>query len=561
MVIEHAFCYHHAPNTAGPMGPCRIGPFVRMDGMALVKSHGAMPNPAHPPRRRLRSALAVLLLAGLFSSLGVASSAPAARATADAPIAQSAGALGAPDPGIQPIVRQTRPLTAEVFGYLPYWRLDANTAGELKYDLLSTIGFFGLGIKSDGNLDTTWVGYKSYLSDAAIAVTNAAHAAGVRVVPTFQLFDSGTLPKMTAFLNSSTAQSRFISQALSLMDRRSADGASLDFEPVPATVENAYAAFVGRFHAAMKARFPRAILVNATSAGASLNLIARLVPNIEQLFVMTYNYHWSGSTVAGPIAPLDNATRTVKKHIIRFLSVAPASKILLGEGIYGYDWPVTSSGPYATVRSNRTIYGGVWSVTYRSVHDWLAQHPDIVLHEDTVQGSGWFSYFDAEYNTWREVYFESEVSKAAKDDYAIAKGLAGIGLWTLGNDRGYTQIWDVIRAKFYAPVHALTLRGTVYHLAAGSTYVTADVWQRISNSGNVPETGTLSWIIRDKYGRARTHGARTVTVYPGRTGTYVTHTTIGTRSGLAAGTYHLYLTFTARSGVWKAPTFAFRQPY
>jgi spore germination protein YaaH len=523
--------------------------------MTVMRKEGAA------PRHRLPFAVAVLFGAGLLSSVGLSGSTPVARATANTGSAAAATSLTAVDPGIQPIVRQSRALTAEVFGYLPYWRLDASTAGQLQYDLLSTIGFFGLGIKADGNLDTTWIGYKAYLSDEAVAVTNAAHAAGVRVVPTFQLFDSGTLPKMTAFLNSSTAQNRFIGQALSLMERRSADGASLDFEPVPATVEDAYAAFVGRFHAAMKARFPKAILVNATSAGASLNLIARLAPNVEQLFAMTYNYHWSGSTVAGPIAPLDNATRTVKKHITRFLSVAPASKILLGEGIYGYDWPVTSNAPYATVRSNRSLYGGVWSVTYRSVHDFLAAHPEVIPQEDTVQGSGWFSYRDTEYNTWREVYFESEVSKAAKDDYAIAKGLGGIGLWTLGNDRGYTQIWDVIRAKFYSPVHAISLRGTVFHLAAGSTYVTADVWQRIANSGNVPETGSLSWVIRDKYGRTRTHGARTVTIYPGKTATYITHTTIGTRRGLPSGTYHLYLTYTARSGTWKAAPFAFRQPY
>ena len=44
---------------------------------------------------------------------------------------------------------------------------------------------------------STWPGAATtaYLSDNAAAVTNAAHAKGVRVVPTFQLFDSGTLPE------------------------------------------------------------------------------------------------------------------------------------------------------------------------------------------------------------------------------------------------------------------------------------------------------------------------------------------------------------------------------
>jgi hypothetical protein len=65
-----------------------------------------------------------------------------------------------------------------------------------------------VGIKATGALDTAWVGYKEYVGDNAAAVTNAAHDRGVRVVPTFQLFDSGTLPKMTAFLHSGAAQAR-----------------------------------------------------------------------------------------------------------------------------------------------------------------------------------------------------------------------------------------------------------------------------------------------------------------------------------------------------------------
>ena len=78
----------------------------------------------------------------------------------------------------------------EVYGYLPYWRLDSGTVDRLHYELVSTIAFFGLGIKSNGALDTDWVGYKEYVGDDAAAVTNAAHDRGVRVVPTFQLFDS-----------------------------------------------------------------------------------------------------------------------------------------------------------------------------------------------------------------------------------------------------------------------------------------------------------------------------------------------------------------------------------
>ena len=54
---------------------------------------------------------------------------------------------------------------------------------------------------------------------------------------------------MTAFLNSATAQDRFIGQALNLMERRSADGANFDFEPMPESMTARYLAFLAKFRA------------------------------------------------------------------------------------------------------------------------------------------------------------------------------------------------------------------------------------------------------------------------------------------------------------------------
>jgi spore germination protein YaaH len=380
-----------------------------------------------------------------------------ARTTPPAAFTQSAAGIEAAalsiDPGIRPLVAQPRALTRVVYGYLPYWRLDSTIAGRLQYDLISTIAFFGLGIKADGTIDKAWRGYTAYMSSNAVTVTNAAHAAGVRVVPTFQLFDRSSVIRMRAFLSSTTAQDRFIAQALRLMERRAADGANIDFEPLPDTIAPAFLAFVGRFGAAMRARFPSAQLTVATSAGAGRILATGLHSLVDYLFIMTYNYHWSGSGVAGPIAPLDSAKRTVKQHIGRFLDRGiPASKMLMGIGYYGYDWPVMDRGPSAKVRSDRAAYGGVWSVTYASARDWLAGHPNVVVHEDTVQGSGWFTYWDSSHKTHRQVYFEDEQGAAAKQDYAIAQNLGGIGIWTLGNDGAYQAMWDVIRSRLVAPV-------------------------------------------------------------------------------------------------------------
>jgi spore germination protein YaaH len=507
--------------------------------------------PAAGSRRvgRTTSLVAVLIAVALLVITPLAPGGPMA-----APVARAA------DPGIEPRVKGIAPLDRQVYGFLPYWRLDSGTVDRLNYNLVSTIAFFGLGIKKDGNIDTAWRGYTAYLSANAIAVTNAAHAKGVRVVPTFQLFDSGTLPKMSAFLHSSAAQARFIRQAVALMLRRSADGANFDFEPMPQSLSLDYAAFLGKFKKAMLNAIPGSKLVVATSAGAPYTLIDGIENIVDQMMVMTYNYRWSGSSITGAIAPLDNTTRTVKLHIARYLAHTPASKLILGVPYYGYDWPVTSQVPNARVRTPRATYGGVWSVTYASARNWLAAHPDIVRQQDTAEGSGWFTYWDADFKTSRQVYFENELSVADKYDYAIATGLAGIGIWTLDNDRGYSAMYDVLRTKFYNPSHGATVTSVAGSVSLAAGTVRLRHVERVRNTGNVPERGTLTWRIFDPAGRLVKKGSMALTVYPGRTKTARVTTILGSTS-LRAGTYRLKAQFVSKAGIWKSPVDRFRQPY
>lgn len=481
---------------------------------------------------------------------------PTAALVGTAQVAQAAD--------IHPLVQGIKPLSHEVYGYLPYWRLDPGTAGRLRYDLISTIAFFGLGIKATGALDTAWIGYREYVGDDAAAVSNAAHDHGVRVVPTFQLFDSGSgAPKMSAFLGSATAQSTFISQALALMALRKADGAGLDFEPVGALAAHApqYVAFVARFRKAIKARFPAATLVVATSAGATQELVQGVAPYVDRQMVMTYNYHWAGSKVTGPIAPLDNATRTVKLHISRIVSWVPAGSILMGVPYYGYDWPVTSAVPNATVQSNKTAYGPVTSVTYAGARDFLAAHPTVVRHYDALQGSGYYTYWSSTYKTYRQVYFEDERSLSAKYDYAISMGLAGVGIWTTGNDAGYDDLWNVLRAKFYAPVHALAVLGSAV-VSRSAGYVYATVHAGVRNSGNVPERGRLGWRILDRRGRLVSSKAwAAAAVYPGHALGHTMKVRLGPATMLVAGTYSLWVRFDTSYAIWRSRVIAFRQPY
>jgi spore germination protein len=482
------------------------------------------------------------------------------------PLPMLAPGPGASDPQaaaavIKPRTGRPPALSHEVYGYLPWWRLDVGTAGRLRYDLLTTIALFGVGIRADGSLDRASPGYLGTISPAAAAVTNAAHAHGVRVVPTFQLFDSGRLPDLRAFLGSSAAQTRFIRQAVALVTARGADGANLDLEPVPDELGGAFARFVARFRAALRAHDRTSTLVVATAAGAAPELIEALAKSVDGLFVMAYEYRTGQSGSAGSVAPLDGPGQTVRSTIERYLRHAPAAKIILGIAYYGYDWPVTAMKANAPVRTNAERFGSPFSVSFSSVNQWLADHPKVVVKHDPTSGAAWFTYRDGVRATYRQVWFEDQRSIAAKEDYAILAGLGGVGIWALDNDRGNDQLWELLRTKFRNPVHQPVVRASLYHLGSRSGRVEAEIAATIQNRGSVPEVGRIVWTIRNAAGRIIASGGSPVTVLTLGARRPVLPVVLGSARDLAPGTYTLHVAFTVGSRRWTAPIFSFRQPY
>ena len=281
---------------------------------------------------------------------------------ASAPVVADPAVVGAPaQAGPGPVLGLSDaplPLTQEVFGFLPYWQMTATSVAGLRYDLLSTIAIFGIGIKRTGAPDTTGRGYAAYTSTRAAQITDRAHAKGVRVVPTFQLFDSGKLSTMTGFLHDRAAQKKFIAAAVALMHARHADGAVLDFEPLPERLSAPFALFAADFGRAIRARDPKAQLTVTLQQAASDTQIAAVAGVVDRIFVMAYDYHWVGSPVAGAVAPLDGPGGDVRLTLLRFLEGAGRARIILGVPYFGYDWPIAFPGPGAAVRAPVSKNGG-----------------------------------------------------------------------------------------------------------------------------------------------------------------------------------------------------------
>jgi hypothetical protein len=204
-------------------------------------------------------------------------------------------------------------LRKEVLGFLPYWMLDANTLSQLRYDLVSTIAYFGIAAQSDGDLTqsgSTWTGWTS---SALTGVINAAHTRGVRVVPTVTFMAwNGNYGPMTTLLTHPTYRARLVSQIVSIVRTRGADGVNLDFEPVPSSLRTYFTAMVREVKAGLVRAGARSYVTVDTMAGAATWAtgydVAALTASgaADALMVMAYDFSWSGSSRAGGVAPYDS---------------------------------------------------------------------------------------------------------------------------------------------------------------------------------------------------------------------------------------------------------------
>src|SRR5688500_16821734 len=172
-------------------------------------------------------------------------------------LAEEGGSVQAADPLITaegsvagPAGALPNRLTHEVLGFLPYWKLDTTTRSALRLDLLSTIAYFSIGVQSNGYLargpsTTPTVGWKGWTSSAMTEVINAAHARGVRVVPTITMMAwNGDYSAMSTLLNSASNRARLVADVVKVVGDRRVDGVNIDFEPVPSSLRSQFTSLV-----------------------------------------------------------------------------------------------------------------------------------------------------------------------------------------------------------------------------------------------------------------------------------------------------------------------------
>ena len=415
------------------------------------------------PRRTFAALLLLMVLA-----IGVAPAlAPAVRAEDPTPTpvetptptptpieTPSASPSPSPTPTVPPIGSPKSPmsdhLSSDVYGYLPYWEMTSAIVDYLDWNALSVLSLFSVTQTATGTINRSLAGCKAIIGSLGRTLVATAKARGVRVELTFTSFG---YDKNAAFFGDPARQETLIAELRALVLDVGADGVNVDVELIKGTWFAAYGAFVANLRAALQVDNPAASVSVATNANTSGAQMAKRAADAgaDRIFIMGYAYRTTSSN-PGAIAPLVGRSSpsgldlrwTVDRYA---LEGVPLGRTILGLPYYGVSWP-TASG---ALGAPRTTTGSTY-VPRRHIGE--PRSLGASLRYEPGESVSWYAWYDTAAGTWRQVFYDTPASLRPKYAYAVARGLAGVGIWALGYDRGVPGYWELLKSMFGPPLVA-----------------------------------------------------------------------------------------------------------
>ena len=346
------------------------------------------------------------------------------------------------------------------------------------FNVISTVGYFGLGVLDTGALDHTNTGWTVMQTQQFQQFRDAAHARGTKVVLTIVLQDfGGGTPHMCAGLANRQVT---VDQTVAAVNAYGADGVNVDYEGLGGNCagvgrpQDLLVDFMARLRASLNANAAGRSYLSIDSyggaggdhSGSGFFLVPQLNPYVDAFFVMSYdmeysNYNWAPLNCSrfclGPTSPLTGYHYNDTSEMADYLAVVPGSKVILGVPYYGRKGCVDSPTANATLKLDS---GGVAiDITadryVDAVYDAYQQANPVAHHADVHDPSG------AEpWETWhsnnpsfgqggcdRELYWDGPNSLSLKYDLVNRDELRGVGLWTVNYGEAQ-ELWDTLKARF-----------------------------------------------------------------------------------------------------------------
>jgi len=332
----------------------------------------------------------------------------------------------------------------EVFGWHPYWMGSAWKS--YPFELLSTISYFSY------KLDPKTGSYSNPEQIQEWRKTAMIDSAKLKKTKVLLTVSSHGYKNNNSFLGDQSKWSTMIDSLTNLLKYRDADGVDINFEGLPYLKRGSF----NRFIQALRKRLNQNITNKTPIISMTLPAVdsreifdvLHLNKFVDLFVIMGYDYN-TGPQLQGAVAPLlpfETENISLNNTLKYYLDIGiDPKKTILALPYYGSMWEGTLSQDGSTSSMFER------KVTYREIRS-LFNEDFITRNKLTpvLEKKSMTNYFNINYpdNTSKEVWFDDDYTLGKKYDFALTNKLKGVGIWALGYDNGYNELWDVIENKF-----------------------------------------------------------------------------------------------------------------
>lgn len=333
----------------------------------------------------------------------------------------------------------------QVYGWHPYWMGTAYKT--YNFSLLSTLAWYGAEIDArNGDILTTHGWENSTLfnyirqedpTSVELTVVNPGADNNIELL-TDSLAQENLVFQLTEKLID--RNNRFFNQYNFPLDF----GVCIDFEGIPASQRDNFTRFITLLHTALNDSAVKLTGNYSITVVLPMNDFAnafdvqKLAPLVTRFVVTCYDYYGAFSNTAGPVAPLHSGLSwrapNIERSIDTWLAAGvPPAQLIPAFPHYGATWQTVTTRP----QSMEVEFVGY--PLYRELREKFAIQP---LRYDTASAT---AVYAPPATLPRQYWFDNVQTLNEKYRYALLhRKLGGVGIWALGYDNGYPDLWRLL---------------------------------------------------------------------------------------------------------------------
>jgi len=339
----------------------------------------------------------------------------------------------------KPIIKLPGVFVKQSIGFLPYWLLDKAEKDYSQY--LNEICYFGLTIGSDGKLiefsnpQEKEPGWYALESGRVNSFLEKAKENNQTLSLTVFNGESGSIGDLMS--NPIEHADNLISDVGPILKKYGFSDLNLDVEYVGTASEEArmhFTEFVKEIKTRLKDENLATLSIDVSPTIYVKNYLidpVAISEYVDSIIIMGYDYHFQGSYVTGPVAPLFGAN-TISEYDIqtaveKALLISPSSKIILGAPLYGYEWETIGTTPRSPV-----IPGTGLIASSQRVEELLNKCVNCSVQQDQDALENYIVYKDPDRGSYHQIFYPNRKVMSDKIKFVQKNNLGGIALWALG---------------------------------------------------------------------------------------------------------------------------------